>query len=109
MIDDEKEMYLFIISVERVVSLEMIHATLYQHNQERIEKNAIKPNLIRYAETSMKTGLGLQYIYDYLGIPFLQLQVRIKKKNLSKSKFNLIFIYFFSFFPWVECYIDGNI
>ena len=54
----------------------MIHATLYEHNQERIEKNAIKPNLIRYAETSMKTGLGLQYIYDYRGVPFLQLQVR---------------------------------
>ena len=75
----------------------MIHATLYEHNQERIEKNAIKPNLIRYAETSMKTGLGLQYIYDYLGVPFLQLQVR---KNflsffwflLSKNIY-MIFIY----------------
>ncbi|KAG2220414.1 hypothetical protein INT45_000639 [Circinella minor] len=70
-------------SVERVVSLEMIHATLYQHNQERIEKNAIKPNLIRYAETSMKTGLGLQYIYDYLGVPFLQLQMESFKKQLE--------------------------
>ncbi|KAI9268827.1 hypothetical protein BDA99DRAFT_502755 [Phascolomyces articulosus] len=70
-------------SAERVVSLEMVHATLYQHNQHRIEKNAIKPNLIRYAETSMKTGLGLQYIYDYLGVPFLQLQMESFKKQLE--------------------------
>ncbi|KAI9496281.1 hypothetical protein BDB00DRAFT_953234 [Zychaea mexicana] len=70
-------------SAERVVSLEEIHATLYQHNQERIEKGAIKPNLIRYAEASMKTGLGLQYIYDYLGVPFLQLQMETFKKQLE--------------------------
>ncbi|KAI8143313.1 P-loop containing nucleoside triphosphate hydrolase protein [Fennellomyces sp. T-0311] len=70
-------------SAERVVSLEEIHATLYQHNQERIEKGAIKPNLIRYAEASMKTGLGLQYIYDYLGVPFLQLQMESFKKQLE--------------------------
>ncbi|KAI9312806.1 P-loop containing nucleoside triphosphate hydrolase protein [Dichotomocladium elegans] len=63
-------------SDERVITLEQIHATLYQHNQDRIEKGAIKPNLIRYAETSMKTGLGLKYIYDYLAVPFLQLQVQ---------------------------------
>lgn len=67
-----------IISTERVVNLDQIHATLYQHNKERIEKSAIKPNLIRYAETSMKTGFGLKYIYDYLAVPFLQLQVSIK-------------------------------
>lgn len=64
-------------SSQRVVSLEEIHATLYEHNQLRIEKGAIKPNLIRYAETSMKTGLGLKYIYDYLAVPFLQLQACI--------------------------------
>lgn len=40
-----------------------------------MEKGALKPNLIRYAETSMKTGLGLKYIYEYLGVPFLQLMV----------------------------------
>lgn len=60
------------------MNLDQIHATLYQHNKERIEKSAIKPNLIRYAETSMKTGFGLKYIYDYLAVPFLQLQVSIK-------------------------------
>lgn len=64
-------------SDQRVVSLEEIHACLYEHNQQRIEKGAIKPNLIRYAETSMKSGLGLKYIYDYLAVPFLQLQVNV--------------------------------
>jgi hypothetical protein len=57
--------------------LDEIHATLYQHNQERIRKGAIKPNLIRYAEASMETGMGLKYIYDYLGVPFLQLMVSV--------------------------------
>jgi hypothetical protein len=55
--------------------LDTIHATLYEHNQERIKKGAIKPNLIRYAESSMQSGLGLKYIYEYLGVPFLQLMV----------------------------------
>ncbi|KAG1076822.1 hypothetical protein G6F42_025262 [Rhizopus arrhizus] len=44
---------------ERKVEMDTIHATLYEHNQERIKKGAIKPNLIRYAETSMQSGLGL--------------------------------------------------
>lgn len=55
--------------------LDQIHATLYQHNKERMERGALKPNLIRYAEASMKSGLGLKYIYEYLGVPFLQLMV----------------------------------
>jgi hypothetical protein len=59
----------------RVVSVEEIHATLYEHNKRRIEEGTIKPNLIRYVETSLKTGLGLKFIYDYLGVPFLQLMV----------------------------------
>jgi hypothetical protein len=59
----------------------MIHATLYEHNQERIRKGAIKPNLIRYAESSMQSGLGLKYIYEYLGVPFLQLMVSNDNNN----------------------------
>ena len=77
-----------IISAERVVNLDQIHATLYQHNKERIEKSAIKPNLIRYAETSMKTGFGLKYIYDYLAVPFLQLQVSNPHFELRHGSFN---------------------
>lgn len=60
------------------MELDTIHATLYEHNQDRIKKGAIKPNLIRYAETSMQSGLGLKYIYEYLGVPFLQLMVKLK-------------------------------
>lgn len=80
-------------SKERKVSLDEVHAALYELNQERItEKQATKPNLIRYIECSMLTGSGLRYIYNYLGIPFVQLQVcllficsRITLSLLTKS------------------------
>ncbi|ORY92320.1 hypothetical protein BCR43DRAFT_498167 [Syncephalastrum racemosum] len=77
-------------SDERSISLDTIHATLYEHNQERIEKGAIKPNLIRYAETSMKTGFGLKYIYEYLGVPFLQLQMESLKKQLELKAVEIV-------------------
>ncbi|CDH55068.1 rab-like protein 6 [Lichtheimia corymbifera JMRC:FSU:9682] len=77
-------------SAERVVNLDQIHATLYQHNKERIEKSAIKPNLIRYAETSMKTGFGLKYIYDYLAVPFLQLQMETLRKQLELKAVEIV-------------------
>jgi hypothetical protein len=31
-------------------------------------------SVIRYCESSMRNGFGLQYIYQFLNIPFLQLQ-----------------------------------
>ncbi|ORZ09227.1 hypothetical protein BCR42DRAFT_495091 [Absidia repens] len=68
---------------ERVVSVEEIHATLYEHNKRRIENGTIKPNLIRYVEISLKTGLGLKFIYDYLGVPFLQLMMETLRKQLE--------------------------
>ncbi|KAI8093120.1 uncharacterized protein BX664DRAFT_328970 [Halteromyces radiatus] len=68
---------------ERVVSVDEIHATLYEHNKRRIEKGTIKPNLIRYVEISLKTGLGLKFIYDYLGVPFLQLMMETLRKQLE--------------------------
>ncbi|KAG0186811.1 Rab-like protein 6 [Apophysomyces sp. BC1034] len=64
-------------------SLETIHATLYEHNKQRIADGAIKPNLVRYAEISLKTGLGLKYIYEYLGVPFLQLMMETLRKQLE--------------------------
>jgi hypothetical protein len=39
--------------------------------------------MIRYVETSMLTGFGLEYIYKYLGIPFLQLQKDILRQQLE--------------------------
>ncbi|KAI9289937.1 P-loop containing nucleoside triphosphate hydrolase protein [Umbelopsis sp. AD052] len=69
---------------ERKVSLDTVHAALYDLNQERIkEKDATKPNLIRYIECSMSTGSGLRYIYAYLGIPFLQLQIESMRQQLE--------------------------
>ncbi|KAG1147847.1 hypothetical protein G6F37_002845 [Rhizopus arrhizus] len=77
-------------SAERKIELDQIHATLYQHNQERMEKGALKPNLIRYAETSMKTGLGLKYIYEYLGVPFLQLMMEALRKQLELKAVEIV-------------------
>lgn len=75
---------------ERKVEMDTIHATLYEHNQERIERGAIKPNLIRYAETSMQSGLGLMYIYEYLGVPFLQLMIESLNKQLELKAVEIV-------------------
>ena len=32
-------------------------------------------SVVRYAEASMRNGFGLQYLYKFLNIPFLLLQV----------------------------------
>lgn len=66
--------------------MDTIHATLYQHNQDRIKRGVIKPNLIRYAESSMQSGLGLKYIYEYLGVPFLQLMVNFCYLRMCERK-----------------------
>ncbi|KAI8386907.1 P-loop containing nucleoside triphosphate hydrolase protein [Blakeslea trispora] len=77
-------------SQERKVDMDVIHTALYEHNQERIRKGAIKPNLIRYAEASMKTGQGLKYIYDYLGVPFLQLMIESLNKQLELKAVEIV-------------------
>jgi hypothetical protein len=35
-------------------------------------------SVVRYAEASMRNGFGLQYLYKFLNIPFLLLQVNRK-------------------------------
>ncbi|CAG8833594.1 4734_t:CDS:2, partial [Cetraspora pellucida] len=42
-------------------------------NRERISEYP-SSNMVRYVETSILNGLGLEYIYKYFGVPFLQLQ-----------------------------------
>ncbi|KAI9478784.1 MAG: P-loop containing nucleoside triphosphate hydrolase protein [Benjaminiella poitrasii] len=75
---------------ERKVDLDTIHTKLYQHNQKRIEMGAIKPNLIRYAEASMQTGLGLKYVYEYFGVPFLQLMIESLNKQLELKAVEIV-------------------
>ncbi|KAI9021635.1 P-loop containing nucleoside triphosphate hydrolase protein [Phycomyces nitens] len=77
-------------SQERKISTEAIHATLYEHNKQRIDDGAIKPNLIRYAETSLKSGMGLKYIYEYFGVPFLQLMMDTLRKQLEIKSHEII-------------------
>ncbi|CAG8724768.1 31213_t:CDS:2, partial [Gigaspora margarita] len=55
-------------------------------NRERISEYP-SANMVRYVETSMLSGLGLEYIYKYFGVPFLQLQRDILRQQLaSKTK-----------------------
>ncbi|CAG8725297.1 20657_t:CDS:2, partial [Dentiscutata erythropus] len=55
-------------------------------NRERISEYP-SANMVRYVETSMLNGLGLEYIYKYFGVPFLQLQRDILRQQLaSKTK-----------------------
>ncbi|CAO3596347.1 unnamed protein product [Absidia cylindrospora] len=75
---------------KRIVTLEEIHATLYEHNKRRIENGAIKPNLIRYMETSLKTGLGLKFIYEYFGVPFLELMMETLRKQLELKSLEIL-------------------
>ncbi|KAL0092277.1 hypothetical protein J3Q64DRAFT_1634143, partial [Phycomyces blakesleeanus] len=57
---------------------------------QRIDDGAIKPNLIRYAETSLKSGMGLKYIYEYFGVPFLQLMMDTLRKQLEIKSHEII-------------------
>ncbi|ORX62192.1 P-loop containing nucleoside triphosphate hydrolase protein [Hesseltinella vesiculosa] len=75
---------------QRTVTAEQIHATLYHHNKRRIDQGAIKPNLIRYVETSLMSGLGLSFIYEYLGVPFLQLLMETLKKQLELKAVEIV-------------------
>ncbi|CAG8536957.1 3106_t:CDS:2, partial [Racocetra fulgida] len=57
-------------------------AVLLLVNRERISEYP-SSNMVRYVETSMLNGLGLEYIYKYFGVPFLQLQRDILRQQLT--------------------------
>ncbi|CAH1765317.1 2704_t:CDS:2 [Entrophospora sp. SA101] len=78
------------LSEQRVITHSRIYQSLADINRYRV-KNYPSANMIRYVETSMLTGLGLEYIYKYFGVPFLQLQrdilqqqLQLKTKELAK-------------------------
>ncbi|KAI8060831.1 hypothetical protein BC940DRAFT_337295 [Gongronella butleri] len=75
---------------QRTVSVEQVHTALYNHNKRRIDQGAIKPNLIRYVDTSLMSGLGLSFIYEYLGVPFLQLMMESLKKQLELKAVEIV-------------------
>jgi hypothetical protein len=40
-------------------------------------------SIIRYIEASMRNGFGLTYLYKFLNLPFLQLQVSLTVVQLQ--------------------------
>ncbi|RUO96809.1 hypothetical protein BC936DRAFT_141421, partial [Jimgerdemannia flammicorona] len=72
------------LSAKRAVDLQHIQQTLSEYNHRRLhERNANKANLVRYIESSMLNGLGLKFIYRYLGVPFLELQNDTLRQQLE--------------------------
>ena len=63
------------LSAQRTVSTAHVYQVITECNANR-SSDYTSANKIRYVETSMQSGLGLEYIYKYFGVPFLQLQVR---------------------------------
>ncbi|CAG8577825.1 7386_t:CDS:2, partial [Paraglomus brasilianum] len=74
------------LSAQRTVSTAHVYQVITECNGNRSSKYTLA-NKIRYVETSMQSGLGLDYIYKYFGVPFLQLQRDILNQQLeAKSK-----------------------
>ncbi|CAG8517110.1 1885_t:CDS:10 [Paraglomus occultum] len=74
------------LSAQRTVSTAHVYQVITECNGNR-SSNHTSANKIRYVETSMLSGLGLDYIYKYFGVPFLQLQRDILSQQLEeKSK-----------------------
>ncbi|CAG8467291.1 11847_t:CDS:10, partial [Cetraspora pellucida] len=74
------------LSSRRVITQSQIYQAISEVNRERISEYP-SSNMVRYVETSMLNGLGLEYIYKYFGVPFLQLQRDILRQQLvAKTK-----------------------
>ncbi|CAG8711984.1 2847_t:CDS:2, partial [Racocetra persica] len=70
------------LSSRRVITQSQIYQAISEVNRERISEYP-SSNMVRYVETSMLNGLGLEYIYKYFGVPFLQLQRDILRQQLT--------------------------
>ncbi|GES87398.1 rab-like protein 6 [Rhizophagus clarus] len=70
------------LSSQRAITKSQIYQSIAECNRLRVTEYP-PANMVRYVETSMLTGFGLEYIYKYLGIPFLQLQKDILRQQLE--------------------------
>ncbi|KAL1916399.1 uncharacterized protein VTP21DRAFT_5590 [Calcarisporiella thermophila] len=72
------------MSDKRVVQPAQVANGIHQYNRKRARSP--KPSfLIRYIEASMFTAYGLEFIYKYLGVPFLELQKEILRQQLERK------------------------
>ena len=65
-----------------MITKSQIYQSIAECNRHKVTQYP-PANMIRYVETSMLTGFGLEYIYKYFGIPFLQLQRDILCQQLD--------------------------
>ncbi|CAB4480198.1 uncharacterized protein OCT59_006442 [Rhizophagus irregularis] len=77
------------LSSQRSITRSQIYQSIADCNRLRVTEYP-PANMIRYVETSMLTGFGLEYIYKYLGIPFLQLQKDILRQQLELKTKELV-------------------
>ncbi|CAG8523580.1 11450_t:CDS:10 [Acaulospora colombiana] len=70
------------VIILRVISQSQVHQVISEFNRKRITEYP-PANMIRYVETSMLSGIGLDHIYKYFGVPFLQLQRDILRQQLN--------------------------
>ncbi|CAH8566803.1 unnamed protein product [Schistosoma turkestanicum] len=75
-----------VISHEKVNEL-----STNMHTQNSIS-NSVRSIPVQYCESSMKTGLGLMYVYKFLNIPFLCLQRDVLQYQLKRNHDEMIHI-----------------
>ncbi|CAH8679617.1 unnamed protein product [Schistosoma rodhaini] len=62
------------------------------HVQKISSSNPIRSIPVQYCESSMKTGLGLMYVYKFLNIPFLCLQRDVLQYQLKRNYDEMIHV-----------------
>ncbi|CAG8455798.1 2182_t:CDS:10 [Ambispora leptoticha] len=77
------------LSAKRTVDQMQIYQAIADCNRLRTSEYP-SANTVRYVETSMVTGFGLEYIYRYFGVPFLQLQRNILRQQLESKTRELV-------------------
>ncbi|CAI2169945.1 16886_t:CDS:2, partial [Funneliformis geosporum] len=70
------------LSSQRAIPQSQVYQAIADCNRIRVTEYPTA-NMIRYVETSMLTGFGLEYIHKYFGVPFLQLQRDILRQQLE--------------------------
>ncbi|KAK9727568.1 hypothetical protein K7432_001735 [Basidiobolus ranarum] len=71
---------------KRSVQLSDIINLIAKFNLKRKNKEGSAANVIRYVESSLKTGQGLKYIYKFFGVPFLTLQKEVLRKQMEQKE-----------------------
>ncbi|CAG8587537.1 8521_t:CDS:2 [Funneliformis mosseae] len=70
------------LSSQRAIPQSQVYQAIADCNRLRVTEYPTA-NMVRYVETSMLNGFGLEYIHKYFGVPFLQLQRDILRQQLE--------------------------